>query len=115
MGPSSILTYGLGGVAVFGILAIVLQKLASGSSIKDAIEKFKKKEKQEALASAVEDLSKEQQVIVKQLKASEAVSEESKKKIEAIVKKTAVEVQALLKVDTIQQLDDEIQKDWEDL
>lgn len=113
--PMNIVTYGLGGVAVFGLVSIILQKLASGGGIKDALKKFKRAEKQKELSEDIKSLSDEQQVVVKQLKASEAASEESKQRIQAVVKKTAVEVQKILKEDRIKDIDDTIQEDWSKL
>lgn len=112
---TSIITYGLGGVAVFGILAIILQKLASGSKVKDALKAFKKKEKQKQLKETVKTLSKEQEVINQQLQVAETSSEESKKKVQKIVQKAAVQVQRILQEEKIQVIDDEIEEGWSKL
>ncbi len=115
MDASYIITYGLGGVAVFGILTVVIQKIAGSSDIKSAIDSFKKGEKQKKLEESIEKFSKEERVILRQLKVSEYASAEAKTKIQEIVRKAAVEVQGVLKKDTIKEIDDEIEEDWSKL
>jgi hypothetical protein len=110
--PLSIVTYGLGGVAVFGIVSIILQKLASGSKVADAIQLFKHKESQDQAIEKVKTFTKEQEVVNKQLHAAEAASDESKKRVQQIVQKAAVDVQQVLKADSIQKVDDQIDDDW---
>lgn len=115
MTPTNIVTYGLGGVAVFGILTMLLNKLATGSKVSDALKMFKKEEKQKELAEKVKTLAKEQEVVVKQLKAAELASEDSKNKVQQIIRKAAVEAQRVLKEDSLQEIDSQIDEDWNKL
>jgi len=111
-GASKIAVYGLGGVALFSGVMIFIQKFIN--------KKPKEKEiahaaKQEVLQENVEKVTKEQEVIQKQLKQAEQASEESKQKIQIIARKAAVEMNKVLKEDSIAKIDDQIDSDWNNL
>jgi galactokinase/mevalonate kinase-like predicted kinase len=115
MDISNIVTYGLGSIAVFGALSIITQKLAGGGKVKNLLKSFKRDERQKQLEKNIKTLTAEQEVISKQLSAAEVASEETKEKIQAIFRKSAVEAQKILKADTIQEIDEQIEEDWEKL
>jgi galactokinase/mevalonate kinase-like predicted kinase len=114
MGPETIL-YGLGAIGIFGALALFLPKLFGKSKKNKLLDQFKKDEKQKELQEEVVVISKEQQVIAKQIKASEHASEETKKKIKKKLQKAAVEIQKTLKEDNLASIDEQIDEDWKDL
>jgi len=114
MGPQTIL-YALGGVAVIGGLAIFLPKILGGSKKSKLLDEFKKDAEQEKLQTEVKEISKEQQVIAAQIKASENASEETKTEIKKKLQKAAVEIQETLKKDNLSAIDKQIDEDWKDL
>ncbi|MBR9682657.1 MAG: hypothetical protein GOV02_03190 [Candidatus Aenigmarchaeota archaeon] len=114
MGPETIL-YGLGAIGIFGALALFLPKLLGKSKKNKILDKFKKDEKQKELQEESVVISKEQQVIAKQIKASDHASEETKKKIKKKLQKAAVEIQKTLKEDNIASIDEQIDEEWKDL
>lgn len=112
-GSAKIVTFGLGGVALFGGLWLLIQKLTSGKSSDktNVVHKIK----QAVTQKKIETVTKEQEIITKQLKQAEQASEESKEKIKTIVRKAAVEMNNVLKQDVISKIDDNIDADWEKL
>jgi len=114
MGPETILL-GLGGVAVVGALAIFLPKLMGRSKKNKILDQFKKDEKQKQLQAEVKEISKEQEVIAAQIKASEHASEETKAKVKKKLQKAAAEIQETLKEDNLAAIDSQIDEDWKDL
>ena len=111
MGPETIL-YGVGAVGVVGALAIFLPKLLGRSKKGKLLDQFKKDAKQKELQDEVENITKEQQVIAAQIKASENASEEAKQKTKEKLQKAAVEIQEILKEDNLSAIDDQIDEDW---
>jgi galactokinase/mevalonate kinase-like predicted kinase len=73
------------------------------------------KTKQQVLKEDLEEVTKEQEVIAKQLKQAEQASEESKQKVKTIARKAAVEMNKVLKEDSIAKIDAQIDSDWDDL
>lgn len=113
--PANIALYGLGGVAVFGGIFLIIQKFLSrdpGKKLKDLLRKEKK---QAVLEHDIKNITKEQQVIAAQVVAAEYASEETKKKIQDKLKKAAVEIQETLKQDGFAAIDDQIDEDWKNL
>lgn len=111
-GSGKIAIYGLGGVALFSGIMMLIQKFMGKKS---ETRKIAHTTKQEILKEDLEKISKEQEVIQKQLKQAEVASEESKEKIKVIARKAAVEMNKILKEDTIARIDDQIDSDWENL
>jgi hypothetical protein len=114
MGPETIL-FGVGGVALVGVLAIFLPKLMGKSKKTKLLDQFKKDAKQEKLQTEVKEITKEQKIIVAQIEAAEHASEATKVKIKEKLQKAAVEIQATLKEDNLVAIDDQIDEDWKDL
>lgn len=114
MGPQTIL-YGVGVVGIVGALAIFLPKLMGRSKKGKLMDMFKKDQKQKELQAEAENITKEQQVIAAQVKASEHASEETKKEITEKLQKAAVEIQETLKKDNLAAIDAQIDEDWENL
>lgn len=114
MGPQTIL-FGLGGVAVIGALALFLPKLMGRSKKSKLLDQFKKDAEQEKLQTEVKEITKEQQVIAAQIKASEHASEETKAKVKEKLQKAAVEIQETLKKDNLAAIDAQIDEGWKGL
>ena len=112
LGPETILM-GLAGVGGIGALFIFLPKLLGRSKKSKILDQFKKDEKQKRLQDEVINITKEQQVIAKQIKVSEHASAETKEKIKKKLQKAAIEIQETLKEDNISAIDDQIDSDWE--
>ena len=79
------------------------------------LDEFKKDAKQEKLQAEVKEITREQEVLAVQIKASEHASEETKTKIKQKLQKVAVEIQETLKQDNLAAIDDQIDEDWKDL
>lgn len=114
LNPSTIFI-GLGSVGVFGLIYFIVNKFFSGSgSKKEFIESMmnkKIKEKREE----IKNISKKEEIIVKQIRESEKQSEEVKKKIDEKFKQTAKEVEQILKENDLSKIDEQIDKEWDDL
>lgn len=111
-GPGKIAIFGLGGVALFGGVMLFIQRFMGKKS---EVREIAHAAKQEVLTENIEKVTKEQEVIQKQLKQAEEASVESKEKIKKIARKAAVEMNKVLKEDSIAKIDDQIDSDWEDL
>ena len=114
LGPQTILM-GLGGVGIIGALFIFLPKIFGRSKKNKIIDMFKKGEEDKRLQDEVKDITKEQKVIVAQIKASETASKETKEIIKKKLQKAAVEIQQTLKEDSIAAIDEQIDDDWSDI
>ena len=112
MDAGNIVFYGLGAVALAGGLALFLPKILGGSSKKKLLDMFKRKQKEKELQEEIKNITKEQQVIATQLKASENASEETKEVIKKKLQVAAVEIQKALKEDNLSVIDDQIDEDW---
>lgn len=115
MGPTTILMYGLGGTALVGIITMLLTKFTGRSKKKKLLDMFKKDKQQEDLQKEIKEVTKEQEVIKKQLQLADTASKETKQKIKKTLQKAAVEIQDTLKKEKISEIDAQIDSDWEDL
>lgn len=111
-GSAKIAVFGLGGVALFGGIMLFIQKFMNK---KIKVREIVHETKQQVLKEDLEKVTKEQEVIAKQLKQAEVASEESKEKIKKIARKAAVDMNKVLKEDSIAKISDQIDSDWEDL
>jgi len=111
---SNILIYGLGSVGVFGLLYFILNKVIN-SDKKNLLNIFKHEQKQVDIEEDIKTITKEQEVIVKQIKASEQASEKSKTEVKKVLRESAVKIQEILKKDTIEAIDKDIDLDWDKL
>lgn len=111
-GPGKIAFFGLGGVALFGGVMLFIQKFMGKKS---EAREIAHTAVQKHIQTKVEKVTKEQEVIEKQLKQAEVATEESKEKIKVIARKAAVEMNKVLKEDSIAKISDQIDSDWEDL
>ena len=103
---------GLAGVGGIGALFIFLPKLLGRSKKSKILDQFKKDEKQKRLQDEVKEITKEQQVIAAQIKASEHASEATKAKVKKKLQKAAIEIQETLKEDNLSAIDTQIDDDW---
>jgi len=115
MGPANIVVYGLGGVAAAGIIAFLFSKVFGRSKKSKLLDMFNKDAKQKDLQQDIKIVTKEQEVIAAQVKASEHASEEARAKIKKKLQKAAVEIQKTLKEDNLSAIDAQIDEDWKDL
>ena len=115
MEPWGIAVFGLGGVAIAGFAALILPKLLGRSKKDKLLDMFKKDELQKKLQDETKEISKEQQVLAAQIKASENASEETKAKVKQKLQKAVVEIQKTLKEDNLAAIDSQIDADWEGL
>ena len=98
---------GCGGLAGIIYYATTQFRKKPGELIKD----LGQKRKQEKIIK----ITKKQEVIAKQIEVAEKASDESKKKVDKILKKAAVEVNQILKEDNLAKIDQTIEDEWEDL
>ena len=63
----------------------------------------------------IDNINKKEEVIIRQIKLSEKASDESKKKINEITKKAVIEINNVLKEDSISVIDSIIEEDWDDI
>ena len=111
-GPAKIAVFGLGGAAIFGGAMLLFRRFTEkGGITRAALHKAFQSKKQEE----IKEVTKKQEVLNKQLEMAEQASEDSKKRINEIAKKAAVEINQVLKEDSIAKIDEEIDKDWDDL
>lgn len=112
-GPAQIAIFGLGGVALFGGAWFLIQKFISGKSSEKR--SITHKIKQAVLKEDLDSVSKEQKVISKQLKQAEKASVKSREEIKTIAREAAVKINKVLKQDSIAEIDDMIEDEWENL
>lgn len=115
LGVAKIGIVGLGTVGVFGVIMLLLQKFVLKSGKQKDIEVAKHKGKQEQIQDQIGEITKEQEVLDKQIKMSEQASEESQEKVKIIAQKAAVQMNTILKEDSIAKIDSVIDDGWEDL
>jgi len=115
LGAAKIGIFGLGSVALFGGLMLLLKRFMQKDSQEKNIEVAKHEGKQEQIQDQIVKITKEQEVLDKQIKMSETASEESKEKVKKIAQKAAVEMNSILKEDSIAKIDSVIDEEWENI
>jgi hypothetical protein len=113
-GPLKIAVYGLGGVGLAGGIMLLLQKFMSKDK-KDYLKEFKHETKQEKTQEKIKIVSKEQEVIAKQVKMAEGAAKESQEKVKKIMQVASKKIAETLKEDNILKIDQQIADDWGDL
>ena len=113
-GPLQIALVGLGSVGLFGGVMLLIQKLTKKSK-KDIEKETRHTVKQENTQEKIKVITKEQQVLAKQVEVAESAAEESKAKVKEIMKKASKEITETLKQDKIVTIDKQIEEDWESL
>ena len=112
---SSIALLGLGGAGLIGAIFLLLTKFFGRSSkdkLTDIIKSnFLKTKEQEN----IESVTKEQEIIIKQIKVAEVSSEETREKVKTIVREASKDIQIILNNSTIADIDKQIKEDWEDI
>jgi galactokinase/mevalonate kinase-like predicted kinase len=111
-GSGKIAFYGLGGVALFSGVMLLVQKFMNKKSEEKEISH---EAVEQNIEEKIKEISKEQEVIQKQLKQAETASTESKEKIKKIAQKAAVDINKVLKEDSIAKIDEQIDSDWDKL
>lgn len=113
-GPLQIAMVGLGSVGLFGGVMLLIQKLTKKSK-KDIEEETRHVVKQEQTQEKIKVITKEQEVLAKQVEVAESAADESRKKVKEIMKKASAEITETLKQDSIVKIDKQIEDDWNDL
>lgn len=98
---------GCGGLAALTYYATTQFRKSPTELINDLGQK-RKEEK-------IKKLTRKQEVIARQVKMAEGSSEESKKKVDQILKKAVKDVNRVLKEDNLEKIDQTINDEWEDL
>lgn len=115
MDVSSIAVLGLGGTGLIGVIYWLLTKIMGKHPKSKLLDIFKKKVVEEQEQEKIKEITKEQEIIIKQIEVAETSSEETKKKVKEKIKKAAVEIQAILKEDKISEIEKQIQEEWDDI
>ena len=113
-GPMQIGIIGLGSVGAVGLLMFLIQKF-TGKNKKDIEKETRHTVKQEQTQDKIKVITKEQQVLAKQVEVAESAAEESKLKVKDIIKKASKEITETLKQDSIVTIDKQIEEDWESI
>jgi len=115
LGAAKIGIFGLGSVALFGGIMLLLKRFIQKDDQKKDIEVAKHEGKQEQIQDQIKEITKEQAVLVKQIEVSKKASQKSREKVEKIAQKAAVEMHKVLSHDDIVKTDKMIDDEWEDL
>ncbi len=104
--PFNIATYGIGSVAFFGIISIILQKIVGRKPKPPIIQ-----------ATTQPDtlrIDKEQALLTNQIEQAQKGSKETRAKIKTILQTAAKEVQESLNEDSIKTIEN-LDKGWDDI
>ncbi len=115
LGAGNIAIYGLGAAGLIGVISMLLSKFAGKSAVEQAVAHSKHEEKQAALQNEIEGVTVKQKVLIDQIKVTEKAAEESKVRVDNIVKKASQEINAVLKEDNLVKIDQTIQDEWDDI
>ena len=113
-GPTKIAVFGLGTVGIVSLVMMLVQKFLKKSKA-DIERETKHVVKQEQTEEKIKTITKEQEVLAKQVEVAESAAEDSKKKVKEIMKKASQEITETLKQDSIVKIDQQIEDDWSDL
>jgi len=111
----SIAILSLGGAGLIGILTWLLTKFAGRSSGKKLLDIFKKKVTEDQEQEKIKEITKEQEIIVKQIEVAEMSSDTTKQKVKEVIKKASTDIQVILKEDKIIEIDKQINENWDDM
>ena len=112
---ASIATISLGATALIGVITLLLTKIVGKSSKTKLFDIFKKKVTEDQEQEKIKEISKEQEIIINQIKLADKFSEETKKKVREKVREAAKDIQKILNQDTISTINKQIDEDWEDI
>ena len=112
---ASMVTIAVGASGLIGLITWLLGKSVGRSSGTKLLDIFKKKVTEEQQQEKIKKITKEQEIIVKQLEIAETSCEATKEKVKETIKKTIVDIQTILKEDKIAEIDKQIKEDWEDI
>jgi len=115
LGAAKIGIFGLGSVALFGGIMLLLKKFIQKDPQQKSIEVAKHEGKQEQLQDQIEDITKEQKILNMQFKMSKNASKESKEKVRKISKKAAIAINNVLKSEKIMHTDKVVDEEWKNL
>jgi hypothetical protein len=105
----------IGAIAGCGILAALAMWLTGRGDKKSNILKALHEATQDKGKKELEVIEKKQRVVEVDIKAREELAEESRSKIKDIQKKAATEINEVLLEDSLLKIQDEIDRDWDDL
>ena len=115
MDISSIVILGLGGAGFISAVVLLLTKYFGRSNKEKILDIFKSKVTKKKEQENITRITREQEIITKQIEIAESSCEETRKKVKEIVLKTAEEIQKVLKENQIAEIDKEIKEDWKDI
>jgi len=115
MEAMSITTIALGGAGAIGIITWLLTKIVGRSSGTKILDIFKKKVTEEREQKVIHKITKEQEVITKQIEIAETSSEITKQKVKVKIQEVCEEIQIILKEDKIAEIDKQIEEEWKDI
>lgn len=113
-GPAKIGIVGLGSVGLVGAIMMLVQRF-SGKGKKDIEQDIRHKIKQEQTQQKIKEVSKEQKVLVKQVKMAEGAAQESQEKVKKIMQVASKKIAETLKEDNLLKIDQQIADDWDDI
>ena len=111
----SMATLGLGGAGVIGVLTWILSKVFTKSKSTKLLDIFKSKDTVKKEQEKINKITKEQEIIVKQIEIAEMSSDATREKVKETIKKACDEIQVILKEDKIAAIDKQIEDDCEDI
>jgi len=112
---ASIATLSLGGAGLIGIITWLFTKFVSKDPKIKLLDIFKKKVVEEQEQKKIYKITKEQEIISKQIEIAEMSSETTKQKVKDTIIKASKDIQIILKEDKIAEIDKQIEKDWEEI
>lgn len=113
-GPAKIGIIGLGSVGLVGAIMMLVQRF-TGKGKKDIEKEIRHKIKQEQTQQKIKEVTKEQKILVKQVKMAEGAAAESQEKVKKIMQVASKKIAETLKEDNILKIDQQIDDDWGDL
>jgi len=113
MDISSIAVLGLGGAGLISLLILMLTKFFGRSNKEKILDIFKGKIIKKTELGKIEVATKEQEIILKQIKASEVSSEKTKEKVNIILKNASKDIQVILRNEELSDIEKQMNDDWD--
>lgn len=111
----SIATISIGGISLVGIIMWLLTKIVGRNKGEKLFDIFKKKHIEEEQKEKINKITKEQEIIKKQIEISENSTEEVREKVREKCREAVKEIQKILNEDAITAIDKQIKEDWNDI
>lgn len=115
MDISSIAVLSLGGTGIIGVLYWLLTKIVGRDPKTKILDVFRSKVIEDREQKVIHKITKEQEIITKQIEIAETSSESTKQKVKEKIQEASKEIQVILKEDKIAEIDKQIEEEWEDI